>query len=182
MKIYVEKNGKIIFNSSENINPNTIEEAQMLIDSLKYNIIFLKGIICEIKETAEKDKKIIPKFNVYKSDLINIDPVCFGHGLCQWDFDLGRQFNKDTSKSIRFISSEDIYYENSLVIKKNTPIPYYKQMLRPDDLIYVDNKVTLILDLRPPGVYGHDFDYKKLSNKNGPNVFEVKGFIEYLYL
>ncbi len=79
----------------------------------------------------------------------------------------------DTSKqqssgSLRFSATTDIYYSgangNTLVVAAGGNIPFYSSVQTWAQDQYADGVARIVLDLRPAGVYGSDFDASMLND------------------
>ena len=81
-------------------------------------------------------------------------------------FDVSKQ---QSSATLRFTATTDIYYSagtagNKLIAYAGTPIPFYSSVQTWTQDQYADGKARIIVDLRPAGIYGADFNPANLNN------------------
>lgn len=99
-------------------------------------------------------------------------------GLFNMEFDLNvggnNQFDiskQQSSASLRFSAATDIYYSgangNQLLVPAGGNIPFYNSVQTWAQDQYANGIARVILDLRPSGVYGSDFDANMLNNGSG---------------
>jgi len=83
-------------------------------------------------------------------------------------FDVSKQ---QSSASLAFSSTTDIYYSagstNTLVVAAGGDIPYFHQVQTWALDQFNGNVADVVLDLRPAGVYGSDFDASMLNDGAG---------------
>ena len=91
-------------------------------------------------------------------------------GLNNMTFDLGvfDSSNQQSSASLRFSAVTAIYYSsstgNQLLVAAGGNIPFYSSVQTWAADQYSDGNARVILDLRPAGVYGTDFNAGMLNN------------------
>jgi len=92
-------------------------------------------------------------------------------GLNDMVFDLGVGFDtskQQSSATLRFSAVTDIYYSgangNQLVVAAGGNIPYHHSVQTWAQDQFAGNMARVILDLRPAGVYGADFDAAMLND------------------
>jgi hypothetical protein len=81
-------------------------------------------------------------------------------------FDVSKQ---QSSATLRFTATTDIYYSagtagNKLIAAAGQPIPFYSSVQTWTQDQYADGNARIIVDLRPAGIYGADFDPDMLNN------------------
>ena len=80
-------------------------------------------------------------------------------------FDVSKQ---QSSATLRFSAVTDIYYSgangNTLVVAAGGNIPFYHSVQTWAEDQFAGNVARVVLDLRPAGVYGSDFDANMLNN------------------
>jgi len=96
------------------------------------------------------------KSNIYFSKVVN--------GLLEEDFYLGGGDLKNIS--LNLVSSADVYYKDELIIKKGGLIPFYHQCQKWHEEQFVDGYAKVILDFRPSGVFGSNFDINNINDGN----------------
>lgn len=84
-------------------------------------------------------------------------------------FDVSKQ---QSSATLRFTATTDIYYSagtagNKLIAAAGTPIPFYSSVQTWTQDQYADGKARIIVDLRPAGIYGADFNPAMINNNAG---------------
>jgi hypothetical protein len=187
MKILIFDGDKILYQSGsgfDNVAPKSKKDAAKLIVDLKKEISKLEKIV----DNFDRENKVIDEGRVafYTSDMQTINALEFKNGLADFEIDLGDEFlfNKSISiGSLKFIAASDIYYKKTLIVPKGKEIPHFKLVQIWSDKEYMDKKAKVILDLRPPGVYGTDFRSKLLNNgriKRG-KYFGIRFYAEYKY-
>jgi hypothetical protein len=106
----------------------------------------------------------------------------FSNGIASGAFTLGSGWNVSTSQSsstLRFSAMTNVYYSgangNTLLVAEGGRIPFYSQIQNYTSDIYANGEARVILDLRPAGVYGSDFNANLLNDGNGVfgSLFEV---------
>jgi len=91
-------------------------------------------------------------------------------------FDISKQ---QSSATLRFSAVTNIYYSagssNVLVVAAGGSVPFYAEVQNWTNDQYAGNIARVVLDLRPPGVYGTNFDTTQLNNGAGTfgNLFVV---------
>jgi len=176
MKIYVEDEGKVIFQTGDEkeITPKTSKEVDTLIRKLKHNITFLKGVKFGIENVEKKLLNIGFKTAEIKEKEKSVDVLSFVGGLSNQSFFIGDEFNISktfSSGTIKFISKSDIYYgnphEKRLLVKKGDCIPYYHTVQSWANDQIQGNKANVVLDLRCPGLNSKDFKPGSLNDGQG---------------
>lgn len=96
------------------------------------------------------------------------------NGLFNLTFVLGVGFDESkqqSSASLRFSAVTDIYYSgaagNTLVVAAGGNIPFFSSVQTWATDQYADGNARVVLDLRPAGVYGTDFDATMLNDGAG---------------
>ncbi len=181
--LYFEKGGKIECTKD-------IQEINELISIFNTKINFLKTVIAasenpeEVNERVRKIEKPRPdevSTNLLNGKKIKINAKRFSGGLSHSQMELGEEFSKDreiASASLCFKTNKDIYYEDKLVVKKGDNIPYFISISSWD---FDQNIAKVTFDIRPPGVYGTDFNPEKLNDGEGNygEDFDIKVTPEY---
>lgn len=92
-------------------------------------------------------------------------------GLNNMVFTLGAGFDsskQQSTASLRFSAVTNIYYSgaagNTLIVAAGGNIPFYSSVQTWTEDQYAGGVARVILDLRPAGVYGTDFDASMLNN------------------
>jgi hypothetical protein len=95
----------------------------------------------------------------------------FSNGIYAGTFDLGSGWNVSTSQSsatLRFSAVTDIKYSgatgNITLVAAGGRIPFYSQIQNYTSDLFANGDARVILDLRPAGVYGSDFNPALLNN------------------
>ncbi len=95
-------------------------------------------------------------------------------GLNNMVFALGAGFDtskQQSSATLRFTAATDVYLSgaagNTLLIAAGGTIPFYSSVQTWAQDQYQDGNARVILDLRPAGVYGNDFDATQLNDGAG---------------
>jgi len=95
----------------------------------------------------------------------------FSNGIFAGTFALGTGWDISTSQSsasLRFSAATDIYYSgangNTLVVAAGGRIPFYSQIQTYSSDLFGNGNAQVVLDLRPAGVYGSDFNPLLLNN------------------
>ena len=98
----------------------------------------------------------------------------FAGGLANVEFDLTSGFDvskQQSSATLRFSAVTDIYYsagtDNILLVPAGENVPFYSSVQTWAKDQYADNIARVVLDLRPSGVYGNDFNPANLNNGAG---------------
>lgn len=104
----------------------------------------------------------------------NISGASFSNGIYAYDFTLGAGFDISTSQSsatLRFSASTAIYYSgangNTLLVAAGGNIPFFAQQQTWGQDLYAGGVAQVVLDLRPAGVTGSDFNPLLLNNGSG---------------
>jgi hypothetical protein len=75
---------------------------------------------------------------------------------------------QQSSASLRFSATTDIYYSgaagNTLIVAEGGNIPFFSSVQTWAQDQYADNIARIVLDLRPAGVYGSDFNAAMLND------------------
>lgn len=84
-------------------------------------------------------------------------------------FDVSKQ---QSSATLRFTATTDIYYSagtagNKLIALAGTPLPFYSSVQTWTQDQYADGNARIIVDLRPAGIYGADFNPAMINNNAG---------------
>ena len=92
-------------------------------------------------------------------------------GLFNLAFDLSTGFDvskQQSSATLRFSAVTDIFYSgangNQLVVAAGGNIPFYSSVQTWAEDQYANNTARVVLDLRPAGLYGTDFDASMLND------------------
>ena len=95
----------------------------------------------------------------------------FSNGIYAGTFALGNGWDISTSQSsasLRFSAATNIYYSgangNTLVVAAGGRIPFYSQIQNYSSDLFGNGNAQVVLDLRPAGVYGSDFNPLLLNN------------------
>ena len=98
----------------------------------------------------------------------------FAGGLANVEFDLTSGFDvskQQSSATLRFSAVTDIYYsagtDNILLVPAGGNVPFYSSVQTWAKDQYADNIARVVLDLRPSGVYGNDFNPANLNDGVG---------------
>lgn len=98
----------------------------------------------------------------------------FQGGIYAGSFALGTGWDISTSQSsasLRFSAATDIYYSgangNTLIVAEGGRIPFYSQIQTYASDLFANGNAKVVLDLRPAGVYGSDFNPAKLNDGAG---------------
>jgi hypothetical protein len=95
-------------------------------------------------------------------------------GLLNLTFPLGTDFDiskQQSSATLRFSAVTDIYYSgangNTLIVAEGGNIPFYSSVQTWAEDQFDSGNARVVLDLRPAGVYGSDFDATQLNDGGG---------------
>lgn len=98
----------------------------------------------------------------------------FSNGILAYNFTLGAGFNVSTSQSsvtLRFSATTAIYYSgangNTLLVAAGGRVPFFSQIQNWTSDLYANGTAKVVLDLRPAGVYGADFNPAMINNGSG---------------
>jgi hypothetical protein len=98
----------------------------------------------------------------------------FSNGIYAGTFGLASGWDISTSQSsasLRFSAVTNIYYSgangNTLVVPAGGRIPFYSQIQTYASDLFANGNASVVLDLRPAGVYGADFNSAKLNDGAG---------------
>jgi len=98
----------------------------------------------------------------------------FTNGILAANFTLGAGFNVSTSQSsvtLRFSAGTAIYYSgangNTLLVAAGGRVPFFSQIQNWTSDLYANGTAKVVLDLRPAGVYGTDFNPAMVNNGAG---------------
>jgi len=98
----------------------------------------------------------------------------FQGGIYAGTFALGTGWDISTSQSsasLRFSAMTDVYYSgangNTLIVAEGGRIPFYSQIQTYASDLFGNGNAKVVLDLRPAGVYGADFNPAKLNDGAG---------------
>jgi hypothetical protein len=97
-------------------------------------------------------------------------------GLVEATFALGTAFDvqkQQSSSTLRFSAVTAVVYDGTNVFNAGDSIKYYSQMQTWGEDQFADQNAKVILDIRPAGVYGADFDNALLANFTVVPVFET---------
>jgi hypothetical protein len=105
---------------------------------------------------------------------IGIVSNTFTNGILAANFTLGAGFNVSTSQSsvtLRFSAATAIYYSgangNTLLVAAGGRVPFFSQIQNWTSDLYANGTAKVVLDLRPAGVYGTDFNPAMVNNGGG---------------
>jgi hypothetical protein len=161
LKITIEDKDRVLFQTGADGNsiiPTDIDEARLIIHKLRHNISFLNGVISVLEETDSIENPSAQIIHAYR----------FKGGLGDATFKLDDDFyeNQEISKNtLRFITDTDIYYHDKIVVKKGGAITYFHRVQTWDyNDMFKFGEAKVVLDLRPPNVYGSDFDLGLLND------------------
>jgi len=102
-------------------------------------------------------------------------------GLYPVQFTADTDFNvsiQQSSASIKVVADADITYTGITIIKAGAPIPFYSQMQTWSQDQFANGFINLVLDARPAGLYGLDFDANQLSDFSANCSYNVYNNIE----
>ena len=88
------------------------------------------------------------------------------NGLITTAITLGTDFNVSTSQSsasLTFTASTAILYNGVQIFGVGQVIPFYSQLQTYGSDLFAAGKFNVVLDVRPAGIYGLDFDNSKLG-------------------
>ena len=100
------------------------------------------------------------------------------NGLITTAITLGTDFNVSTSQSsasLTFTASTAILYNGVQIFGVGQVIPFYSQLQTYGQDLFAAGTFNVVLDIRPAGIYGLDFDYSKLGT-NGVGVLSANAF------
>ncbi|GIV43999.1 MAG: hypothetical protein KatS3mg035_1122 [Bacteroidia bacterium] len=120
-------------------------------------------------------------YTVVGTTATNISGSSFTNGILAYTFTLGPDWNISTSQSsatLRFSAGTAIYYSgangNTLLVPAGGRIPFYSQVQTWANDLYANQQAKVVLDLRPAGVYGSDFDANMLNDgTNFGSAFQI---------
>lgn len=172
MKILVFDDDKILYQNGIGFDdkmPKSKKEAVKLIEVFKKQIFNIEKSVDEFDKKSES--KVV-RLALCASDIKFVKSSDFKNGLANVEMELGDKFLIDeriSNGSLNFISTSNIYYEDKIIVSRGGKIPYYKtlQTSEDDDAKVKNSIIKVVLDLRPAGVYGADFDTEKLNNGIG---------------
>jgi len=114
-----------------------------------------------------------PKLTTGENRTIRAD--LFTDGIYSVSFKLGNEFGiskSESTASLCLISNGPIFYETSdgmniLVVKEGGRMPYFTQVETWGDNAFLDNELKAVIDLRINGIYGPEFNSKKINDGRG---------------
>jgi len=120
--------------------------------------------------------KYLCEFENYSYSSLGLSALEFEGGMADVEFFTGGRHHNG---NLNLISSGDIYYDNNLLVKKGETIPYFHKVQTWADVN--TSNASVIIDLRPSGVYGTNFDKNKLNDGNGASGhnFRVEFVLSY---
>lgn len=111
---------------------------------------------------------------------VSLDAENFAGGLLNTQFTLNSMdvSKQQSSASLRLSATTDIYYSgangNTLVVAEGGNIPFFSSVQTWAQDQYADGVARVVVDLRPAGVYGSDFDVDMLNDgTNFGSAFNV---------
>jgi len=106
--------------------------------------------------------------------------VDFVGGLLNVEFDLGVGFDvskQQSSATLRFSAVTDIYYSagttNIPLVLAGGNVPFFSSVQTWAQDQYADNTARVVLDVRPQGLYGNNFDPANLNDGAAGTTVEV---------
>jgi hypothetical protein len=102
-------------------------------------------------------------------------------GLVETTFALGSDFDVNkaqSSSSLRFSAVTDVTYDGTAVFAAGESVKYYSSLQTWGQDMFANQQAKVILDVRPVGVYGADFDSAKLADFTVVPAFEVYNDLE----
>jgi hypothetical protein len=102
-------------------------------------------------------------------------------GLISMTVDLGANFDvnkQQSSSTLRFIATGNVVYNGSTVIAAGAKVPFYSQMQKWGQDQFDSRNAQIILDIRPAGVYGADFNTALLQDFAVIPYYEVFNDLE----
>jgi len=114
-----------------------------------------------------------PKLTTGENRTIRAD--WFTDGIYSVSFKLGNEFGiskSESTASLCLISNGPIFYETSdgmniLVVKEGGRVPYFTQVETWGDNAFPNNELKAVIDLRISGIYGPEFNSKKINDGRG---------------
>ena len=98
----------------------------------------------------------------------------FSNGIYAGSFALGNGWDISTaqsSASLRFSAATNLYYSgangNTLIVAAGGRIPFYSQIQTYASDLFANGNARVVLDLRPAGVYGTDFNTAMVNDGAG---------------
>ena len=102
----------------------------------------------------------------------------FANGILAATFALGAGWDVSTAQSsatLRFSAATDIYYSgangNTKIVAAGYSVPFFSQVQTWTADMYAGQTARIVLDLRPAGVYGADFDANMINNGAGSPLY-----------
>jgi hypothetical protein len=102
-------------------------------------------------------------------------------GLVTDTFALGATFDvnkQQSSSSLRFSAVTNVVYNNTVVYTAGDSVKFYSQMQTWGEDQFASQQANVILDIRPAGVYGSDFDDSLVANFTVVPAYEVFNDLE----
>lgn len=102
-------------------------------------------------------------------------------GLITDTFTLGSDFDinvQQSSSTLRFVPTSDILYNTTVVTAAGGSVKYYSQLQTWGSDQFANQEARVVLDVRPAGVYGSDFDESLLGAFTVFPVYEVFNDLE----
>ena len=102
-------------------------------------------------------------------------------GLVEATFALGADFDVNTQQStstLQFSAVTDVTYNGTAVFAAGSSVKYYSQLQTWGSDQFAGQNASVILDVRPAGVYGSDFDVSLLEDFDVVPAYEVFNDLE----
>jgi hypothetical protein len=96
------------------------------------------------------------------------------NGLCQLSsyLEFGTTWEESFCSSLKIIAVTPITYDNKIIFEKDANIPFYKDIRDYNKNTGIEPKI--MLDPRPAGIYGNDFNSKLISDFTIVATYETK--------
>jgi len=112
---------------------------------------------------------------------VQLDSGDTTNGLITQTIALGSTFSinkQQASSTLRFVATGDVTYNGSVVVAAGASIPFYSQMQKWGEDQYNSGNADIVLDIRPAGVYGSDYDASLLQDFAYETKFDVFNDLE----
>jgi hypothetical protein len=113
---------------------------------------------------------------------LNFTSADSANGLVSASFTLGAGFDvnvQQSSSTLRFVPTGDVTYNTTTVVfAAGESIKFYSQLQTWGEDQFANQTANVILDVRPAGVYGSDFDDSLLGDFAATPVYEVFNDLE----
>jgi hypothetical protein len=180
-KLEISVGGEVVFRTGDNKKmPTSREEAIKLAATFREKAIFLDGYAEGVEDKITVSPTLdnidmsygtgTTSYGIATSD----SALEWVGGLNNMEFKLGDGFSvskNQSSATLRFITDSNIYLsgdsKNKLLVAAGGCVPFYNSVQTWSQHQYQDGIARVILDLRPPGVYGSDFSPMLLNDGEG---------------